>query len=103
MFEIRFKQAAHDALGRLKKYHARQIVAAIELNLRHEPERISRTAIKRLRGKHGRSGPSLQRATYRVRVGDYRVFYDVGEDTLSVVAVLHKSETAGFYEQEEGR
>jgi mRNA-degrading endonuclease RelE of RelBE toxin-antitoxin system len=65
------------------------ILDAMEAHLRHEPERVSRTRIKRLRG--------IRAATYRLRVRDYRVFYDVAEAEVVILAVLHKSETAEFY------
>ena len=64
----------------------------LEKHLRHEPDRVSRSRIKRLRGR--------QAATYRLRVGDYRVFYDVAEAEVVVIAVLHKRETAKFYREE---
>jgi mRNA interferase RelE/StbE len=93
MFEIDFKEHALAGLEKIRPFHARQILDAIEDNLRFEPERTSRTRIKRLRGR--------QRAMYRLRVGDFRVFYDVLESVVSVVAVLHKDETPRFYEQGE--
>src|SRR5262249_29995995 len=36
-------------------------------------------------------------AAYRLRVGNYRVFYDVAEKEAVVISVLHKQETASFY------
>lgn len=48
--------------------------------------------IKRLRGH--------QDATYRLRVGDFRVFYDVAGETVTVVTVLHKRDTETFYRKE---
>jgi len=68
------------------------ILDAIETHLRFEPERLSRSRIKRLRG------PTA--ATYRLRVGDYRVFYDIVEEEMIVIAVLHKQETAEFYRKD---
>lgn len=65
---------------------------AIERYLREEPERASQTSIKRLRGQ--------QQTTFRLRVGDYRVFYDVVEDRVEIVQILHKSETESFYQGE---
>ena len=53
---------------------------------------MSRSRIKRLRGE--------QDATYRLRVGQYRVFYDVLERQVIVTAVLHKRETVLFYREE---
>jgi mRNA-degrading endonuclease RelE of RelBE toxin-antitoxin system len=53
---------------------------------------VSRARIKRLRGE--------QDATYRLRVSEYRVFYDVLASQVVVTAVLHKQETTGFYQEE---
>jgi len=93
MFDIECKAEAVAALRKIKSFWARQILDAIESHLRLEPERTTRTTIKRLRGK--------QQATFRLRVRDYRVFYDVLENVVSVVAVLHKDETPKFHEQGE--
>jgi mRNA-degrading endonuclease RelE of RelBE toxin-antitoxin system len=60
--------------------------------LRYHPDRVSRSRIKRLRRS--------QSATYRLRVADYRVFYDITEAEVVIIAVLHKRETAGFYQEE---
>jgi mRNA interferase RelE/StbE len=92
MFEIELKEEAIRALRKIKPYHARRILAALDRHLRLEPERTSKSRIKKLRGQ--------QRATFRLRAGDYRVFYDVAEHVVSVVAILHKSETPKFYEKE---
>jgi mRNA-degrading endonuclease RelE of RelBE toxin-antitoxin system len=56
-------------------------------------EEESRSRIKRLRG-------SQSATTYRLRVADYRVFYDITETEVVIIAVLHKRETAGFYQEE---
>jgi mRNA-degrading endonuclease RelE of RelBE toxin-antitoxin system len=92
MFEVVVTPAAVRQLRRLRRIDAVRILDAIERRLRHEPERPTRTTIKRLRGE--------QDATYRLRVGDFRAFYDVGGETVTVVAVLHKRETATFYRKE---
>ena len=81
--------AALRQLRRLRRVDAVTILDAMEKHLRHQPERPTRSRIRRLRGR--------QDATYRLRVGDYRVFYDISEATVTVVAVLHKQETAAFY------
>jgi len=94
MFDIAFKEAAMEALREMKRFHAREVLDAVESHLRFEPERTSKSAIKRLRGR--------QQATYRLRVGEYRVFYDVGEDIVTLVAILRKDETPGFHGRGEG-
>ena len=58
---------------------------AIEQHLRHQPTKVSRSRIKRLRG--------LSHPEYRLRVGDdIRVFYDVIEGVVQVLAIVPKSE-----------
>ena len=53
-------------------------------HLRHEPMKLSRSRIKRLR--------KLAQPQYRLRVGDVRVFYDVTEKAVEVLAVISKAE-----------
>jgi mRNA interferase RelE/StbE len=76
----------------MKRYYARMIVDAIERHLSDEPEK-THGSIKRLRGR--------QDATFRLRVQDYRVFYDVSDDQVDIIQVLHKSETPSFYQEED--
>jgi mRNA interferase RelE/StbE len=76
----------------MKRYYAQMIVDAIERHLSDEPEE-SHGSVKRLR--------SRQDATFRLRVQDYRVFYDVAEDKVEIIQVLHKSETPSFYQEKD--
>jgi mRNA interferase RelE/StbE len=92
MFRIVVRPRAAAQIRRLRRVDAVAILDAMETHLRREPERLSRSRIKRLRGSNA--------ATYRLRVGDYRVFYDVAEAEVVVIAVLHKRETAEFYREE---
>jgi len=62
--------------------------SALETHLRHEPEKTSRSRIKRLRG--------LRRPQYRLRVGEVRVFYDVSGTTVEVLAIVAKSEAESW-------
>jgi mRNA interferase RelE/StbE len=64
------------------------VKAALEAHLRHEPEKTSRSRIKRLRG--------LRRPQYRLRVGEVRVFYDVSGATVEVLAIVAKSEAEAW-------
>lgn len=76
-------EAVHD-LKRLRTHLRAMVRDAIEKQLRHQPTRTSRSGVKRLRG--------VSRPQYRLRVGDARIFYDVSEDTVEVLAVILKSE-----------
>lgn len=71
---------------------------AIDRHLLHEPTRVSRSRIKRLRG--------TRKPQYRLRVRDVRVFYDVREGEVDVLAIVEKSEASewlkriGEYDEE---
>lgn len=75
---------AVEDLRRLTANVRATVRTALEMHLRHEPEKTSRSRIKRLRG--------LLRPQYRLRVGEVRVFYDVSGTTVEVLAVVAKSE-----------
>jgi mRNA interferase RelE/StbE len=92
MFEIAVQPTALKQLRRLRRVDAVAILDALDRYLHQEPDRPSRSRIKRLRGQ--------QDATYRLRVGEYRVFYDIGKSVVTVVAVLHKRDTAAFYRED---
>jgi mRNA interferase RelE/StbE len=64
---------------------------AIERHLRHEAEQVSRSRIERLRG--------LSQPQYRLRVEEFRVFYDVSDDAVEVLAVVPKSGTSAWLEE----
>jgi mRNA interferase RelE/StbE len=57
---------------------------ALETHLRHEPTKVSKSRVKRLRG--------LSRPRYRLRVGDIRVFYDVVATEVQVLAIVTKAQ-----------
>ena len=59
---------------------------ALERHLRHEPTRVSKSRIKRLRG--------LSQPQYRLRVGEVRVFYDVTSEAVEILAIVTKAEAA---------
>jgi mRNA interferase RelE/StbE len=81
---------APEAVEDLKRLRG-TVKDAMETHLRHEPEKTSRSRIKRLRG--------LSRPQYRLRIGEVRVFYDVAEGEVEVLAIVPKSETAAWLAQ----
>ena len=89
------KPSAIDDLDRLRRYDAATVADGIEDFLAHEPTRQSRSRMKRLQG--------VQKADYRLRLGDYRVFYnvDTAERRVDVLRILHKERTREFYEEEQ--
>ena len=74
---------------RALKAHLRSTVRdAIEKHLRHEPTKVSKSRIKHLRG--------ISRPEYRLRVGEVRIFYDVSETTVEILAIIPKSEAESW-------
>jgi len=90
-FEIILAPEAVEDLKGLKANVRAEVNAALERHLRHEPGRLSRSRIKRLRG--------LRRPQFRLRVGDVRVFYDVSDGAVEVLAIVTKSEAESWLAQ----
>ena len=91
-YEIVLAPEALEDLRCLKANVRAETQGTIERYLRHQPTKISKSRIKRLRG--------LSRPQYRLRVGDdVRVFYDVREDTVEVLAIVPKSEANRWLER----
>jgi mRNA interferase RelE/StbE len=90
-FEIILAPEALEDLRRIKAHLRSAVRAAIETHLRHEPEKTSRSRIKRLQ--------RLRRPQYRLRVGEVRVFYDVSGATVEVLAIVAKSEAESWLAQ----
>jgi mRNA-degrading endonuclease RelE of RelBE toxin-antitoxin system len=85
---------APEAIEDFKLLGARErstIRDAIEIHLRHEPKKISKSRIKRLRG--------TTRPEYRLRVGEFRIFYDVKETEVEILAIVPKSRASQWLER----
>jgi mRNA interferase RelE/StbE len=83
-FSIVLAPEAIEDLRSLKANVRTEVRRAPEDHLRHEPRKVSKSRIKRLRG--------LSKPQYRLRVGEIRVYYDVTGDTVEVLAIVAKSE-----------
>ncbi|MCU0490961.1 MAG: hypothetical protein MUD01_05215 [Chloroflexaceae bacterium] len=81
----------HD-IQALRAFERRKVLEAIELYLRHEPARESQSRIKRLR--------ELSHPQYRLRVDDIRVFYDIVDETVEIIAVVAKPDAAAWLARE---
>ena len=75
------QQAVRD-LRKLRAHDQAAARTAIEEHLRHQPKRMSKSRIERLRG--------LTKPQYRLRVGDVRVYYDVAGDEVRILAIIYK-------------
>ncbi len=78
-------------LGALRADVRGRVRDAIELHLRHEPTKVSKSRIKRLRG--------VTRPQYRLRIDEIRVFYDVVGTDVEVLAIVAKSEAEQWLEK----
>ena len=87
-FEILLAPTAVRELRALAAYDQARVRDALGHHLRHEPTRVSRTRIKRLRG--------MTRPQFRLRVADIRVFYDVTETRVEVLAIIPKSQAESW-------
>jgi mRNA-degrading endonuclease RelE of RelBE toxin-antitoxin system len=90
-FEIILAPEAVEDLKRLRANARADIRTALETHLRHQPKKVSRSRIKRLRG--------LRQPQYRLRVGAIRIFYDVADTTVQVLAIVTKLEADSWLAQ----
>ena len=85
---------ALEAVQDFKRLSARDrsiVKEAIEKHVRYEPQKIGKSRIKRLQG--------ISRPQYRLRVDEIRVFYDVAETTVEVLAIIPKSKTGEWLKE----
>ncbi|MGD9537056.1 MAG: type II toxin-antitoxin system RelE/ParE family toxin [Alphaproteobacteria bacterium] len=87
-FEIVLAPEAVADLKRLEAHVRSEVRAALETHLRYEPRKTSRSRIKRLRG--------VSKPRFRLRVGEARVFYDVSDGTVEVLAIVMKAEAEAW-------
>jgi len=89
-YEIIFAPEAVQDFKRLSARDRSTVRETIEKHLRYEPQRTSKSRIKKLQG--------ISRPQYRLRVGEIRVFYDVVEATVEVLAIIPKSKATEWPE-----
>ena len=83
-YEIRYSNQAVEQLKELKSFDRSAILDGTEQILSVNPTVVSKSRLKRLRE------PSPTQ--YRLRVGEFRVFYDVQDEneTVMIVQILSK-------------
>ena len=89
-YEIILAPEAVEDFRDLKAAVRSKVRDTIEDHLRYQPTKASRSRIKRLRG--------LSRPQYQLRVDDVRVFYDVTEEVVEILAVVLKSKAVEWLE-----
>ena len=91
-YEILLSPGAGSQLAAFPAHARAEIRDGIELHLRFEPTKLSKSRIKRLRG--------FDQPQYRLRVGEIRVFYDVTETEVHVLAIVSKAEAQGWLDKQ---
>jgi mRNA interferase RelE/StbE len=90
-FEIILAPEAIEDWKRLEARELATVKQALETHLRFEPLKESKSRIKHLRG--------FSRPQYRLRIDELRVFYDVNEKTVEVLAIVLKPDANAWLEQ----
>ena len=96
MFELTFSESAAEDLRAVKKSDQKKILAAIQEQLTAEP-------VKETRNRKPLRPNSL--AQWEIRVGEFRVFYDVAEKEkeITIKAVGWKEHNKLYFRGKEGK
>ncbi len=92
LFSVILAPEAAKSLRKLQAHIRAEVKDALEIHLRHAPTKVSKSRIKRLRG--------MSQPQFRLRVGDIRVFYDVTETTVEILAIVAKEEAQAWLDEE---
>src|SRR5271155_4503028 len=87
-YEIRYSTEAVDQLRAMRNFDRTTVLDQIEQVLAVNPTIVSKARVKRLR-----EPASTQ---YRLRVGDFRVFYDVEKETVVIIQILSKLDSLRY-------
>src|SRR5947209_10596748 len=91
-YELRYSPEAVEDLKRLRPYDRAAVVSQIESVLAVNPALESRARVKKL----GEPAPTQ----YRLRVGDFRIFYDVEQEQVNIIRILSKAAAQVYSEGE---
>jgi len=95
-YTVEIALQAEADLAALKAFQRAELMDAIDQHLTHTPTAVSRSRIKRLR--------LLDSPAYRLRVGNYRVYYDVDEPLqgVRVLRILGKADSLDYLQSTGG-
>lgn len=89
-YEIFYSDEAIEKLKIVRAFDRAAILDEIERVLMVNPTQESKAKVKLLR----QPAP----AQYRLRVGEYRVYYDVGERWVNIIQILSKADSISYLE-----
>jgi mRNA interferase RelE/StbE len=90
-YDIILSPEAVEDLKLLDAHTKAKVKDLIEIHLRHEPTKTSKSRIKRLKG--------LKQPQYRLRIDEIRVFYDVEGNRVEILAIISKTRAAEWLEK----
>jgi mRNA-degrading endonuclease RelE of RelBE toxin-antitoxin system len=90
-FEIVLAPQAVQDLRALPARLRAEVRNALETHIRHEPGKQSKSRIKRLRG--------VSKPQFRLRIGEVRVFYDVRDQAVEILAIVSKQQAQAWLEE----
>ncbi len=90
-YKIILAPEAVEDLKALRAFDRTAVRKAIKEHLSFEPTKTSKSRIKRLR--------HMRHPQYRLRVEEIRVFYDVTDEAVEVLAIVPKPEAAAWLER----
>ena len=90
-YRIVFTQNAIDDFEELDARWKATIRDAISIHLTHEPGKESKSRIKKLK--------DIKHPEYRLRVDEMRVYYDVVDSDVVIVAIMTKEKTNQWLEK----
>ena len=90
-YSIILSPEAKRSLEKMKGNDRSLIRDGIIKHLSYEPEKISKSRIKRLKG--------IEKPQYRLRIENVRIYYDVRENTVEILAIIPKEMTAAWLER----
>jgi mRNA interferase RelE/StbE len=90
-YDIVLAPSAVRELRALPAHVRARVRDGLEQHLRHEPMKVSKSRTKRLRG--------LSRPQFRLRIDDIRVFYDVTDATVEILAIISKAQAAEWLQE----
>ena len=91
-YAIEFSPEAKEDLVVFRAVERSAILDAVESHLRYEPRKESKSRIKALKG--------VLKPQYRLRVDRVRVFYDVVDDVVQIIAIVEKEYTTQWLDRE---
>jgi len=87
-YQIRYSNEAVEQLKKLRVFDRTAVLDQIGQILTVDPTVVSKSRIKRLR----EPAPTQ----YRLRVGEFRVFYDVEEAAVLIIQILSKQDSIEY-------